>query len=37
MDQATWYQAHLVNYFKNITIIYIPPYSPEFNSIEQVW
>ncbi|PTP26668.1 hypothetical protein CWN92_21230 [Vibrio splendidus] len=27
----------LANHFKNITIIHIPPYSPELKSIEQVW
>ncbi|TKE90792.1 IS630 family transposase, partial [Vibrio kanaloae] len=37
MDQASWHQTHLANYFKNITIIHIPPYSPELNPIEQVW
>ncbi|MFS1458169.1 IS630 family transposase [Vibrio splendidus] len=37
MDQASWHQTHLANHFKNITIIHIPPYSPELNPIEQVW
>ena len=37
MDQASWHQIHLANDFKNITIIHIPPYSPELNPIEQVW
>ncbi|EGR2190618.1 hypothetical protein CGK20_15630 [Vibrio parahaemolyticus] len=25
------------NDFKNVSIIKLPPYSPELNSIEQVW
>ncbi len=37
MDQASWHQAHLANEFDNLTIIHIPPYSPELNPIEQVW
>ncbi|WP_261873061.1 IS630 family transposase [Vibrio rarus] len=37
MDQASWHQTYLANHFKNITIIHIPPYSPELNPIEQVW
>ncbi len=37
MDQASWHQQHLANEFDNLTIIHIPPYSPELNPIEQVW
>lgn len=37
MDQASWHQNHLAELFPNITIIHIPPYSPELNPIEQVW
>jgi len=37
MDQASWHQQHLDNAFDNLTIIHIPPYSPELNPIEQVW
>lgn len=37
MDQASWHQQHLDNEFENLTIIHIPPYSPELNPIEQVW
>ncbi|MFW1391878.1 transposase [Vibrio parahaemolyticus] len=25
------------NDFKNVSVIKLPPYSPELNSIEQVW
>lgn len=37
MDQASWHQSYLADEFKNLTIIHIPPYSPELNPIEQVW
>lgn len=37
MDQASWHQNYLADEFKNLTIINIPPYSPELDSIEQVW
>jgi len=37
MDQASWHQRHLADEFHNLTIIHIPPYSPELNPIEQVW
>ncbi|WP_277869173.1 MULTISPECIES: IS630 family transposase, partial [unclassified Vibrio] len=37
MDQASWHQSYLADEFENLTIIHIPPYSPELNSIEQVW
>lgn len=37
MDQASWHQSYLADEFDNLTIIHLPPYSPELNSIEQVW
>ncbi|PMH73200.1 transposase [Vibrio cyclitrophicus] len=37
MDQASWHQSYLADEFENLTIIHIPPYSPELNPIEQVW
>ena len=37
MDQASWHQHHLAEQFPNLSIIHIPPYSPELNPIEQVW
>lgn len=37
MDQASWHQSYLSKDFDNLTIIHIPPYSPELNPIEQVW
>lgn len=37
MDQASWHQSHLADDFDNVSILHIPPYSPELNPIEQVW
>jgi len=36
-DGAAWHQEYLADQFENITIIKLPPYSPELNPIEQVW
>jgi len=37
MDGASWYQEYLDKEFPNISIIHIPPYSPELNPIVRVW
>ena len=37
VDGAAWHQAHLTEKFDNLSIIKLPPYSPELNPIEQVW
>lgn len=37
MDQASWHKTELADDFENLSIIHLPPYSPELNSIEQVW
>ena len=37
MVRASWHQSYLAEEFTNLTIIHLPPYSPELNSIEQVW
>lgn len=37
VDGAAWHQYHLTDKFDNLSIIKLPPYSPELNSIEQVW
>lgn len=37
MDGAGWHTDDIADEFNNITIIKLPPYSPELNSIEQVW
>lgn len=37
MDGASWHQEYLEDEHSNLSIIHIPPYSPELNPIEQVW
>jgi len=37
VDGAAWHQCHLTDKFENLSIIKLPPYSPELNPIEQVW
>jgi len=37
MDGAPWHQALLAEELSNVSIIKLPPYSPELNPIEQVW
>ncbi len=37
MDGAGWHTFDTVQPFKNVTLIKLPPYSPELNPIEQVW
>jgi transposase len=34
---AGWHQTSLVEGLENVSIIKLPPYSPELNPIEQVW
>ena len=37
MDGAGWHQQALADDFDNLTVLKLPPYSPELNPIEQVW
>jgi len=40
MDNATWHKTLKVKEFcknNNITLLFLPPYSPEYNPIERVW
>ena len=37
MDCATWHTTKKLKIPDNMTIIYLPPYCPELNSIEQIW
>jgi transposase-like protein len=37
MDQAGWHKARRLVVPKNITILYLPPYSPELNPVENLW
>lgn len=36
VDGAAWHQPYLTDKFNNLTIIKLPPYSPELNPIEHV-
>ena len=37
MDGAVWHKAKALGSFKNIRILYQPPYSPEVNPTEHLW
>jgi transposase len=37
MDGAGWHTDDTAQPFSNVTVIKLPPYSPELNPIEQVW
>lgn len=37
MDQAGWHKARALEVPGNIVILYLPPYSPELNPVENLW
>lgn len=37
MDRAGWHTSEKIYDFKNVAPIFLPPYSPELNPMEQVW
>ncbi len=37
MDGEGWHTNDIAEPFDNVSIIKLPPYSPELNPIEQVW
>jgi putative transposase len=37
MDQAGWHRANSLKIPENITITWLPPYSPELNPVEHIW
>lgn len=37
MDCASWHKSKGLKTPENITIIYLPPYSPELNPVERFW
>lgn len=37
LDGAGWHVAKALNIPANITLLHLPPYSPELNPIERVW
>ena len=36
-DGAAWYKSRTLEIPANITLFYVPPYTPEMNPIEQIW
>jgi transposase len=37
MDQAGWHKSRQLAVPDNITVLYLPPYSPELNPVERLW
>ena len=37
MDRAGWHMTKAIKCFDNITLLALPPYSPELNPVEQLW
>lgn len=37
LDQAGWHVAKALKVPKNITLLHLPPYSPELNPAERIW
>jgi transposase len=37
MDQAGWHAAPALAVPDNVTLVRLPPYSPELNPVERVW
>jgi len=37
LDHARWHTSQYIRVPTNITLIFIPPYTPEMNPIEQIW
>jgi len=37
IDNAGWHVANELRVPPNITLVHLPPYSPELNAIEKVW
>jgi len=37
LDQAGWHMAKALKVPENISLLYLPAYSPELNAIERLW
>ncbi len=37
LDQAGWHMAKRLKILKNVTLLYLPAYSPELNPVERLW
>ena len=36
-DGASWHKSGTLKLFSNIELMFIPPYTPEMNPVEQIW
>ena len=36
-DGAAWHKSKTLKSFPNIELLFIPPYTPEMNPVEQIW
>jgi transposase len=37
MDRAGWHKSAALNIPENLSILFLPPYSPELNPAENIW
>jgi transposase len=37
VDRAGWHMTKAIRCFSNVTLLPLPPYSPELNPVEQLW
>ena len=37
MDKAGWHTADELRVPENLSLVFLPPYSPELNPIERLW
>ena len=37
LDQAGWHGAKRLEMPQNVTLLHLPPYSPELNPVENLW
>jgi transposase len=37
LDRAGWHVAKALEVQANVTLLYLPPYSPELNPVERLW
>ena len=37
VDGAGWHVAHALRIPDNVTLVLLPPYSPELNPVEKIW
>jgi transposase len=37
VDRAGWHMTKTIRCFSNVTLLPLPPYSPELNPVEQLW